>query len=236
MRKILHFIGSGGAFSKKYVNNSAYYYFDYDKIVLFDVGETVFHEILKLNLFNSNIHRVDIVITHFHSDHVGSLGSLIFYLRFKKIEEVNIIFPIKALPYTLLSIFGINENLFRVKTPDEISDYYIKEYEQLHGDVGIHGEIIPIPSYGYHIICHNDNFFYSGDTCIINDIILEKFENKKIILLYQEVSTDGYQSHLQLAKLEELIPKKERKRVICMHMSDNIDIAEIKKLGFESVR
>ncbi len=69
-----------------------------------------------------------------------------------------------------------------------------------------------------------------------NDIILEKFENKKIILLYQEVSTDGYQSHLQLAKLEELIPKKERKRVICMHMSDNIDIAEIRKLGFESVR
>lgn len=55
-------------------------------------------------------------------------------------------------------------------------------------------------------------------------------------MLYQEVSTDGYQSHLQLAKLEELIPKKERKRVICMHMSDNIDIAEIRKLGFESVR
>ena len=236
MRQILKFIGTGGAFSTKYVNNSAYYYLKNDEILLFDSGETVFHEILKLNIITEKIKRVDIVITHFHSDHVGSLGSLVFYLRFKKVREVNIIFPIKRLPYMLLDIYGIDEKLYNVKTPKEIEGYYIKEYEQLHGDVGDNGKIIPMPSYGYHVINDNDNFFYSGDTCTISDIILEKFKDKKIKVMYHEVATDGYKSHMQLDDLAKLIAFEDRKRIFCMHMGDNVDVLEIKKLGFESVR
>ena len=41
----LSFVGTGGAFSRKYPNNSAYYIVD-DKIILFDCGETVFSEII----------------------------------------------------------------------------------------------------------------------------------------------------------------------------------------------
>lgn len=236
MRQILKFIGTGGAFSKKYVNNSAYYYLKNDEILLFDSGETVFHEILKLNIITENIKRVDIIITHFHSDHVGSLGSLVFYLRFKKVKEVNIIFPIKRLPYMLLDIYGIDEKLYSVKTPKEVEGYYIKEYKQLHGDVGDNGEIIPMPSYGYHVINDNDNFFYSGDTCNISDIILEKFKSKKIKIMYHEVATAGYKAHMQLDDLAKLIQFEDRKRVVCMHMGDNCDVSKIKKLGFESVR
>lgn len=236
MRKLLHFIGTGGAFSKKYVNNSAYYYLRKNEILLFDCGETVFHEILNLNIINTNIKKVDIVITHFHCDHVGSLGSLLFYLRYKGVKNVNIIFPIKSIPYMLLNIYGIDESLFIVKTPDEITDYYIKEYSQLHGDVRSDGEIIPMPSYGYHVINNNDNFFYSGDTSVISDIILEKFKNKKIKIMYHEVTTDGYKSHMQLTDLVKLIDFENRKRVVCMHMGDNVDTLMIKKMGFESVR
>ena len=236
MRKILNFIGTGGAFSTKYINNSAYYYLKDDTILLFDSGETVFHEILKTNLINESIKRVDIVITHFHSDHVGSLGSLVFYLRYKKVKEVNIIFPIKYIPYMLLNIYGIGEKLFNIKKPCEIKEYYIKEYEQLHGDVDENGNIISMPSYGYHVINDNDNFFYSGDTCTISDIILKKFKNKEIKIMYLEVTTDGYKSHMQLDSLVKLIDLKDRKRVVCMHMGDSIDVLKIKKLGFESVR
>lgn len=235
MRKILNFIGTGGAFSKKYINNSAYY-FTKDKLILFDCGETVFHEILNLGIIVENINRVDIIITHFHSDHVGSLGSLVFYCRFKKIKEVNVIFPNKELPYTLLKIFGIDEKLFSIKTPSEIKDYYLKEYEQIHGDVDKDGNIIKMPSYGYHLINDNDNFFYSGDTSVICDIILEKFKNKEIKFMYHEVTDDGYQAHLQLDELVKVIEPKNRKRVVCMHLGDNVDIEKIKKLGFNSVR
>ena len=76
MRQILNFIGTGGAFSSKYINNSAVYFTDFDKLILFDCGETVFHEILQRGILDGKLSRVDIVITHFHSDHVGSLGSL----------------------------------------------------------------------------------------------------------------------------------------------------------------
>ena len=235
MRKILNFIGTAGAFSKKNINNSAYY-FTRDKLILFDCGETVFHEILNLEIINENIKRIDIIITHFHSDHVGSLGSLLFYCRFKKIKEINVIFPIKEIANNLLKIFGIEENMFNLKTPEEVTDYYLKEYKQLHGDVDKNGNIIPMPSYGYHFINDNDNFFYSGDTCIIYDIILEKFKNKEIKYMYHEVCDDGYKAHVQIDELAKLIEPEMRKRVICMHLGDNVDVEKIKKLGFNCVR
>lgn len=219
----------------KYVNNAAYYITD-NKLVLFDCGETVFHEIMKMDIINENISSVDVVITHFHSDHVGSLGSLIFYCRYKQIKDVTIIFPIKELPYSLLRLYGIQEELFKVKTPNEITDYYLKEYEQVHGDVSNNGTIIPMPSYGYHLINHNDNFFYSGDTCSINDIILNKFKKKEIKIMYHEVTNDGYKAHVQIEELVKQINKKDRKRVICMHLGDNVDIESLKKLGFKSAR
>lgn len=235
MKSILNFVGTGGAFSKQFVNNSAYYLIE-NKLVLFDCGETVFHEILNLDVINENINSIDIIITHFHSDHVGSLGSLLFYCRFKKISDVNVIFPIKELPYSLLRIFGISENLFNVKLPFEVNDYYLKEYVQLHGDVDEDGNIIPMPSYGYHLISGKDNFFYSGDTCSINDVILEKFKNNEIKYLYQEISTDGYKAHLQLDELVNLFDLEDRNRIICMHLGDFVDTTKIKKLGFRSVR
>jgi len=235
MRTILNFIGTGGAFSKKNTNNSAYY-LTRDKLILFDCGETVFHQILKLGIISKNINSVDIIITHFHSDHAGSLGSLVFYCRFKGIKSVNIIFPVKKIVNSLLKIFGVSQDLFNVKKPSEIKEYYLKEYEQIHGDVDKFGNIIPMPSYGYHLINDNDNFFYSGDTCVIHDIILEKFKNKKIKFMYQEVTDDGYKAHVQIENLVKLIEPQNRKRVICMHLGDNFDIDKIKKLGFNCVR
>lgn len=236
MNYILNFIGTGGAFSSKYVNNSAYYLFD-NKMILFDCGETVFHEISNLDIIDKKkIDSIDIIITHFHCDHVGSLGSLIFYCRFKEIKEVNVIFPIKELPLTLLKIFGISEKLFRVKVPSEVDDYYLKEYTQVHGDVDLDGNIIRMPSYGYHLILGKDNFFYSGDTSVINEDVLKLFEKGEIEYMYHEVTDDGYKAHLQLEELVRLIKIENRDRIICMHLSDSIDTRKIKKLGFRSVR
>lgn len=228
----LKFIGGGGAFSIKRVNNSAYYKYD-DKIILFDCGETVFHQILVLNIL-VNVKHIDIIITHFHSDHVGSLGSLVFYCRYKNIS-VNIIFPNKDLSHNLLETFGIQKDLYNLKYPEEITAYYIKEYAQVHGDVLANGEIFPMPSYGYQVKIDDFSFFYSGDTSIIHDIIIKKFESHEIEFLYQEVTNDGYKAHVSLELLKQKIKSEDRNRVMCMHLNDSVDVNELKKIGFRSV-
>jgi ribonuclease BN (tRNA processing enzyme) len=235
MRKVLTFIGTGSAFSKENLSNSAYYLKE-DKLVLFDCGETIFHEIRKLNLINEKIKKIDIIITHLHSDHSGSLGSLILYCNKMQLQEINVIFPIKDMIYALLNLFGVPKNIYNTKIPDEISDYYLQSFEQVHGCVSKDGFIERMPSYGYHFINDNDNLFYSGDTTIIQENILQMFKEKKIYYLYQDITTSNNKSHLPLNELEKIIDKKYRHRIMCMHLEDDANINQIKELGFNTSR
>lgn len=229
----LKFIGTGGCFSTKNINNSAYIKQD-GNFILFDCGETVFHEIIKRNIITDDIKNVDIIITHFHSDHVGSLPSLLFFLRFKKIKNVSVIFPIKEIVYTFLDVSGIDRSLYHAKKPNEL-EYYLKEYEQIHGDV-INNNLVPMTCYGYHLIYNDFNLFFSGDTCIINDDVVLLFKAGKINFLYHEVTMDGYIAHVQFEDMKKMFEKKYRKRIYLMHMNDNVDLNKIKESGFRSVR
>lgn len=232
MKNRLRFIGTGGCFSKKNINNAAYLN-ENGHLILFDCGETIFHQILKEDIINESINRIDIIITHFHADHVGSLGSLIFFTRFKKVKDVNVIFPDVKMLNTFLDISGIDRNLYYGRKPSDM-EYFLKEYAQLHGDV-VNDEIIPMPSFGYHLKFKEYNFFYSGDTCIINEDIVNKFNNNEIDYIYHEVSNDGYKAHMDIDVLASAL-KKNRDRVYCMHLGDSMDLEKIKKYGFRSVR
>lgn len=232
MKNRLRFIGTGGCFSKKNINNAAYLN-ENGHLILFDCGETIFHQILKEDIINESINRIDVIITHFHADHVGSLGSLIFFTRFKKVKDVNVIFPDVKMLNTFLDISGIDRNLYYGRKPSDMK-YFLKEYAQLHGDV-VNDEIIPMPSFGYHLKFKEYNFFYSGDTCIINEDIVNKFNNNEIDYIYHEVSNDGYKAHMDIDVLASAL-KKNRDRVYCMHLGDSMDLEKIKKYGFRSVR
>ena len=232
MKNRLRFIGTGGCFSKKNINNAAYLN-ENGHLILFDCGETIFHQILKEDIINESINRIDIIITHFHADHVGSLGSLIFFTRFKKVKDVNVIFPDVKMLNTFLDISGLDRNLYYGRKPSDM-EYFLKEYAQLHGDV-VNNEIIPMPSFGYHLKFKEYNFFYSGDTCIINEDIVNKFNNNEIDYIYHEVSNDGYKAHMDIDVLASVL-KKNRDRVYCMHLGDSMDLEKIKKYGFRSVR
>ena len=75
----------------------------------------------------------------------------------------------------------------------------------------------------------------SGDTCIINEDIVNKFNNNEIDYIYHEVSNDGYKAHMDIDVLASVL-KKNRDRVYCMHLGDSMDLEKIKKYGFRSVR
>ena len=87
---MLKFLGTGNAFSQK--NTSAYFIHD-NQLFLFDCGETVFKQIQKFKLIEK-VKKVNIFLTHLHSDHCGSIGSLIFYLSDNDfvVEDIKVFF------------------------------------------------------------------------------------------------------------------------------------------------
>ena len=77
MSKGLKFIGSEGGFSTEFGTNAAYTMVG-DKMVLFDCGETTRMDMYMQDILAKEQPRsMDIILTHFHSDHFGSLGNSI---------------------------------------------------------------------------------------------------------------------------------------------------------------
>lgn len=75
---MLKFLGIGSSFAVKNENTSAFY-IDKGTLNLFDCGESIFKVAKEKNIFN-DVNSVNIFLTHTHSDHCGSLGTLVFYL------------------------------------------------------------------------------------------------------------------------------------------------------------
>ena len=74
-KSTLTFLGSDSGFGDN--NNSAYIEID-SKLIIIDCGITVFN-ILK-NKFDFNKYReIEVIITHLHNDHAGSLSQFILY-------------------------------------------------------------------------------------------------------------------------------------------------------------
>lgn len=85
----LKFLGRGSMFNIKEGSNSAYWK-DYSNttMILIDCGCTTFQRIESLNILDG-VKELVILITHSHSDHIGSLSDLLFYCKFVK-PNINV--------------------------------------------------------------------------------------------------------------------------------------------------
>lgn len=222
---MLKFLGIGSSFAVKNENTSAFY-IDKGTLNLFDCGESIFKVAKEKNIFN-DVNSVNIFLTHTHSDHCGSLGTLVFYLEAIGFTNKNICiyYPNKNLFKKLMNVFGLNKSdcqlMYQKKDFKKVN---IEFYQQHHYNCY---------SYGYLFTVSGKHYYFSGDTNELLPVILEKLLNNEIEKLY--VDTRLYESnsyHIGFEDIKKLIPREFRHKVVCMHLKDDFDENEIKKEGF----
>lgn len=222
--KKLKFTGIGSAFNPILGNTNAYFTHN-DDFYLIDCGESVFGKIWNLKeMIGSN--NIFILITHFHCDHVGSLGSLLSYLYLKLEKTAYVIHPNeKIIEY--LDIVGIERKfyIYKNKLP-EISEIKNTEIEVRH--------VEDMKCYGYEIIFPDSKIYYSGDAVEIPDKILQKYLSGEIKEMYQDTCSyiSKNPSHGNIFYLEKIIPVEKRKNVYCIHLDKDFrDIIQEKGFG-----
>ena len=228
----LKFIGTGSAFNTKLGNTSAYIK-ENNTLLLIDCGELTFDRIISLNLL-SDVSEVHIAVTHTHPDHIGSLGSLIFYCYF--IKNIKPTFhAVNSDFIELLEIMGVTEKHCEF---DNCAINQFAEIENLNIQLLfiLNKHVRELTSFGILLlnIVTKENAYYSGDSYEIPKSILYGLECGELNCLYQDTCKADYDGnvHLSLGKLVELIPEGLRGKIFIMHTDEGFDFDEAKELGF----
>lgn len=227
----LSFLGRGSGYHATESNTSAYIK-DNETLLLIDCGETVFKKILEKNLMDG-VKQVHILITHMHSDHVGSLGGFIGFCFWKYKIIPKVYFSEKSKIKMFLELLGLNEN-----ESFELLDTNNMRIEAL--DLKINSNLTKhvkgLNTYSYIIEFDKGNsIFYSGDTCETNIDVVEYLKNHNLIY-HDTCLHDSKESvHTSLRKLRELVPREYRHQVYCMHIDGEGFIEKAQNYGFNVV-
>ena len=201
MNRCLNFLGTESGFGNN--NNSAYFEID-NEFVLIDCGFTVFKQ-LKDNIDFKRYNKINVIITHMHNDHCGSLSQLILYLWFVYGTKTNIITKCKNMN-TYLEITGTTKEAYEIT--DSYNNLFFIETEHVR----------ELDCYGFKLQIKEKNIIFTGDTKDINSFLEYMNDTNE---LYIDVSKNGG-VHL---KFEEIIPvlekiKKAGTNIYLMHIDD----------------
>ncbi len=210
--KALRFIGIDTGFG---INNNAAYVEDGDKLVLIDCGGTVFSEVFKMdnnNGFLKNKKEIEVVITHMHDDHTGSLSTLIYYCVFKLSKSVKLIAKCKNLKERLL-MTGLKEEDFEIG-----EDKDIEFIETIHTPA--------LDCYGFKMNINGKKIIYTGDTATL-DVFMPYLDDCSE--LYTDISYAPSKVHLNLNDNLELLKEITNKGidVYLMHIDNEQEIKRV---------
>ena len=202
----MKFLGIGAAYNPSWGSNSAFFMAG-KQLYLMDCGESVFGCMADRPEL-AECEAVNILITHLHSDHIGSLGSFISYCRHVLGKPVLVASPDHALA-VILKLTGIEEEEYEFRT--EFAEAFpggirVKPLEVVHA---------------LHMRCFG---YYLSDG----------HKTGEVAHVYQEATFKEKQhpSHCSLKKLCESVPEELRARVTCMHFGEDFQ-AEARKCGFD---
>ena len=216
----LRFLGVGSAFNAALGTNSAFFYRE-GNLYLLDCGETVFERALKAGLLE-RAKGIYVLITHLHSDHVGSLGTLLGYCYFILKTPATVVCPNPQL-VDLLRLMDIAPRQYRLLSSLDEGGVRVAPVLAKHGG---------LIAYSYEISADGETVFYSGDTSELPETLVADVACGRIARAYVDC-TDAPQSagHMVLSRLEALVPAALRAKFTAMHL--NCDYADkVKALGF----
>ena len=231
----LIFTGRGAAFNPKEGNNSAYF-IENNQLFLIDCGESVFGRLMSIKILD-NVEIFNIMITHTHSDHIGSLGSLIMYAYYVRKIPCNIIIP-KEAKYLenikgILFGFGCTNDMFNFISDESLDNKFltfdkIRYYETDHCDT--------LNCYSIVFYTENGIIFYSGDTRETNtlDSIIKSGELIDKIFIDTNSSGNGT-GHLGVDDLYNFVPEELRNKIYCMHINNDECLNKAINYGFNVV-
>ena len=202
--KTLTFLGKDSGFGEH--NNSAYIV-DNNKLIIIDCGFTVFEQLKNKFDFNK-YSNIEIIITHLHNDHAGSLSQIILYLWFIYNKKVTIYSKCERIR-DYLEITGTPKESYEIKNESENITFIKTKHVQY------------LDAYGFKLKVKDKNIIYTGDTNTLNPF-LPHIENEKIDELYVDVSRFGG-AHLKIDDIVEKLAKikKSGTLVDLMHLDDN---------------
>ena len=144
MNSLLTFLGRDAGFG---INNNSAYTIINNNFILIDCGYTVFN-ILKEKLNFSKFDTINVIITHLHNDHAGSLSQLILYLWFVYGKKVNILSNCKYIKDYLVITGAPSESYELNPVFDGLT--FIPTTHVKH-----------IDSYGFKLSIYNKNIVYT---------------------------------------------------------------------------
>ncbi|MFB5758900.1 MBL fold metallo-hydrolase [Paenibacillus medicaginis] len=232
------FIGTGSAFNTRLGNNGAFIKKD-NILFMIDCGSSTFERIVKNNLLEG-VERVIVLITHTHPDHIGSLGDLAFYTYY----NIKPMFEKKLVVFShydhvlghLLNGMGVTEDVYDLVQFDKGGGYHLEDFHILFDTVKV-DHVQELSCFGYIIEYEGETSYYSGDSYMIPDNIIDLHKQGKFDYFYQDVSSADYDGnvHLSLKKLSELIESQYRDNVFCMHLDGGFVSENAYQLGFNVV-
>ena len=232
----LKFLGRGSAFNVK-EGNTAAYFIEEDQLFLIDCGEDVFAKLKQKSLLG-RVRVVNLMITHTHSDHIGSLGSLVLYLYTVLHRPLKIILPdneeYRKLVRQILEGFGCIEEMYDLVLDTQLDD----KFKSFSGVWYVKTWHCPeIMSFGLIFTTEEGLVYYSGDTKEIKNLHHLLSKGVKIAKAYVDVSSvqKSNGTHLFVGNLAMVVPEILRKRIYCMHFNDESCIQMALDYGFSVV-
>lgn len=231
---LLKFLGRGSAFNSKEGNTSAFIKKD-NYLLLIDCGEDIFDKCTEVKLLEG-VDKISVLITHLHPDHVGSLGTLIFYCYYIMNIKIDIFYEDMSTLEQLLYLQGADKSQYNLDICCNIVNLNKMGISHIESFATVH--VPNFKSFGYEIsMLDGKKAIYFGDTNDLPFGVIKALEDDINIEVYIDTSLADYpnSAHLSLKKLCEKAPQKIRKSIFCMHYDSEMLIGEVIKNGFNIV-